>query len=215
MKAAPRRARERHKEQVVSERQSRALELLGEEVAELEYRPVARGKACRAVALRKKLAVERGRLWLFEPDRYSFSITNDRTAPASEVVSLANDRRGREDLTAQLQGGVKALAMPVADPVSDGAYLAMAGLARGPKAWAALLLLPGRGRWAAKRREEGRSLLRREFGTFRVALIGVPRQVVRTAGRVIDRLLAWGPWRGVFPRLVERQHGRRLRRTDR
>ena len=68
--------------------------------------------------LRKKLVVEKGRLWLFEPDRYFFYITNDRTTPASEIVFPANDRCDREDLIAQLKGGVKALAMPVGDLVS-------------------------------------------------------------------------------------------------
>src|SRR4029078_1535141 len=54
-------------------------------------------------------------MWLFEPDRYFFSITNDRTTPASEIVFLANDRCDQEHLIAQLKGGVKALAMPVGD----------------------------------------------------------------------------------------------------
>jgi hypothetical protein len=55
--------------------------------------------------LRKKLVVEKGQLWLFEPDRYFFYITNDRTTPASEVVFLANDRCDQENLIAQLKGG--------------------------------------------------------------------------------------------------------------
>ena len=62
------------------------LKLLGEEVAEFEYRPVACKKTYRVVVLRKKLVVEKGQLWLFEPDRYFFYLTNDRTSPASEIV---------------------------------------------------------------------------------------------------------------------------------
>ncbi|MCA1696762.1 MAG: IS1380 family transposase [Actinobacteria bacterium] len=163
----------------------------------------------RVIVLRKKLTVEKGQLWLFEPDRYYFYITNDRTTPASEVVFLANDRCDQENLIAQLKGGVKALAMPVGDLVSNGAYMVMASLAWSLKAWAALLL-PEHGRWAGKYRAEKRSLLRMEFGTFCVAMIQVPCQVVRTAGRIIYRLLSWNPWQGVFLRLVERLHGRRL-----
>ena len=53
--------------------------LIGEEVAEFEYKPVACKKAYRVIVLRKKLIVEEGQLWLFEPDRYFSSITNDRT----------------------------------------------------------------------------------------------------------------------------------------
>ena len=209
IKTAPRQSRERHKDRVVSERQFSTLKLLGEEVAEFEYRPVACEEAYRVVVLRKKLTVEKGQLWLFEPDRYFFYITNDRTSPASEIVFRANDRCDQENLIAQLKGGVRAMAMPVGETTSNGAYMVMASLAWSLKAWAALLL-PEEGRWAAKYREEKRSLLRMEFGTFCVAMIQVPCQVVRGARRFVYRLLSWNPWQGVFLRLVERLHGRRL-----
>ncbi len=209
IQTVPRQARERHKERVVAERQFDTLKLLGEEVAEFEYRPVACEKTYRVVVLRKKLVVEKGQLWLFEPDRYFFYLTNDRTAPASEIVFCANDRCDQENLIAQLKGGVKALAMPVDGLVSNWAYMVMAGLAWSLKAWSALVLPEG-GRWAAKYRAEKRSLLRMEFSTYCVAMIGVPCQIVRTAGRIVYRLLSWNPWQGVFLRLVERLHGRRL-----
>jgi hypothetical protein len=209
VKTVPRQARERHKERIVAERQFDTLKLIGEEVAEFEYRPVACKKAYRVVVLRKKLVVEKGQLWLFQPDRFFFWITNDRTTPASEIVFLANDRCDQENLIAQLKGGVKALAMPVGDLVSNWAYMVMASLAWSLKAWSALVL-PEQGRWAEKYRAEKRSLLRMEFSTYCVAMIQVPCQVVRTAGRVVYRLLSWNPWQGVFLRLVERLHGRRL-----
>jgi hypothetical protein len=209
VKTVPRQARERHKDQVVRQRQFDTLKLVGEEVAEFEYRPVACKRSYRVVVLRKKLVVEKGQMWLFEPDRFFFYITNDRTTAASEIVFLANDRCDQENLIAQLKGGVKALAMPVGDLVSNWAYMVMASLARSLKAWAALLL-PEQGRWAEKHRGEKRSLLRMEFSTFCVAMIQVPCQIVRTAGRIVYRLLAWNPWQGVFLRLVERLHGRRF-----
>jgi hypothetical protein len=118
IKTVPRQAPERHKERIVAERQFDTLKLIGEEVAEFEYRPVACKKTYRVVVLRKKLVVEKGQLWLFEPDRFFLYITNNRTTPASEVVFLANDRCDQENLIAQLKGGVKALAMPVGDLVS-------------------------------------------------------------------------------------------------
>jgi hypothetical protein len=209
IKTIPRQARERHKERIVSERRFDTLKLIGEEVTEFEYRPVACKKTYRVVVLRKRLVVERGQLWLFEPDRYFFWITNDRTTPASEIVSLANDRCDQENLIAQLKGGVKALAMPVDNLVSNWAYMVMVSLAWSLKAWSALVL-PERGRWSARYREEKRSLLRMEFSTFCVALIQVPCQIVRGARRIIYRLLSWNPWQGVFLRLVERLHGARL-----
>jgi hypothetical protein len=209
IKTVPRQAQERHKEQIVREKQFNTLKLLGEEVAEFEYAPVACEKAYRVVVLRKKLVVEKGQMWLFEPDRYFFYITNDRTTPASEIVFLANDRCDQENLIGQLKGGVKALAMPVNTLMSNWAYMVMASLAWSLKAWSALLV-PEHGRWAEKHRSEKRSLLRMEFSTFCVAMIQVPCQVVRTSRRIIYRLLSWNPWQGVFLRLVERLHGRRL-----
>ena len=99
--------------------QNSSLKLIGEEVAEFEYKPVACEKAYRVVVLRKKLVVEKGQLWLFQPGRYFFYITNDLTTPASGIVFLANDRCDQENLIAQLKGGVRALAMPVGDLVRD------------------------------------------------------------------------------------------------
>ena len=159
--------------------------------------------------LKKKWIVEKGQLWLFEPDRYFFSITNDRTTPASDVVFLANDRCDQENLIAQLKSGVKTLAMPVNDLVSHWASMVMASLAWSLKAWNALVL-PEQGRWSEKYRAEKRSLLRMEFSTFCVAMIQVPCQIVRTSRRIVYRLLAWNPWQSVLLRLVERLHGRRL-----
>jgi hypothetical protein len=209
IKTVPRQARERHKVRIVSEREFNTLKLIGEEVAEFEYRPVACKTTYRVVVLRKKLIVEKGQLWRFEPDRFFFYITNDRTTPAPEIVFLANDRCDQENLIAQLKGGVKALARPVGDLVSNWAYMVMASLAWSLKAWSALVLPEG-GRWAGTYRAEKRSLLRMEFSTFCVAMIQVPCQIVRTAGRAVYRLLSWNPWQGVFLRLVERLHGSRL-----
>src|SRR4029077_16035742 len=201
IKTVPRQSRERHKERIVAERQFDTLKLIGEEVAEFPYNPVACEKTYRVIVLRKKLVVEKGQLWLFEPDRYFFYITNDLTTSASEIVFLANDRCDQKCLIAQLKGGVKALAMPVGDLVSNWAYMVIASLAWSLKAWSALVL-PEDGRWAEKYRAEKRSLLRMEFSTFCVAMIQVPCQVVRTAGRIIYRLLSWNPWQGVYVRLV-------------
>ena len=209
IKTAPRQARERHKEEIVRRRQFNTLKLMGEEVAEFDYRPVACEQAYRVVVLRKKLVVEKGQMWLFEPDRFFFYITNDRITPASEIVLLANDRCDQENLIGQLKGGVKALSMPVDNLVSNWAYMVMASLAWSLKAWAALLV-PEHGRWSEKHRAEKRSLLRMEFRTFCVALIQMPCQIVRTSRRIIYRLLSWNPWQGMFLRLVERLHGRRL-----
>ena len=209
IKTSPRGEREDHKSPIVVARKFERIRTLGEEVAEFDYRPVACEKAYRVVVLRKRLGIEEGQMRLFEEYRYFFWITNDRTTAASELVLLANDRCDQENLIAQLKGGVKALAMPVDNLVSNWAYMVMASLAWSLKAWSALLL-PERGRWAEKYRAEKRSLLRMEFSTFCVAMIQVPCQIVNGARRVMYRLLSWNPWQGVLLRLVERLHGRRL-----
>ncbi len=68
--------------------------------------------------------------------------------------------------------------------------------------------------WPRRAEVPGRSraLLRMEFATFcGVPLIQVPCQLVVGRGRrIVYRLLSWNPWQGVFLRLVERLHGRRL-----
>ena len=99
----------------------------------------------------------------------------------------------------------RGLASIYLNPSADCPFLELLSL----KAWSALVL-PEQGRWAEKYRAEKRSLLRMEFRTFCVALIQVPCQIVRTAHRIVFRLLSWNPWQGVFLRLVERLHGRRL-----
>lgn len=208
IKTTPRGTREDHKTPIVVARQFETIRLKGEEVAEFDYRPTACKKTYRVVVLRKRLSVEKGQLVLFEEYRYFFYLTNDRTSPASEIVFLANDRCDQENLIGQLKGGVKAMAMPVGDLVSNWAYMVMASLAWSLKAWAALLL-PEAGRWSEKHQAEKRSLLRMEFSTFCVAMIQVPCQIVRTSGRIVYRLLSWNPWQGVFLRLVERLQGRR------
>ena len=209
VKTVPRAARENHKEQIVSARQFRRFEPVGEDVAEFEYRPVACQKAYRVVVLRKQIAIEKGQVRLFEEYRYFFYITNDRTTPAAEIVFLANDRCDQENLIAQLKSGVQAMATPLDNLLSNWAYMVMARWP-GPSRRGAALLLPEQGRWAEEYRAEKRTLLRMEFSTFCVAMIQVPCQIIQDGRRIVYRLLSWNPWQGVFLRLVERLHGCRL-----
>jgi len=209
IETVPRRARERHEEQVVGRRRPDALEPAGEEVAGFEYRPVAREESRRAIVSREKPVVGEGQSWPFEPGRYHSHITNDRAAPASEIAFLADDRRDQGSPIGQLEGGVKALAMPVGDLASDGASMVMASLGWGLEARAASPP-PEQGRWAEEYRAEERSPPRMESSTSRVAAIQVPRQIARASRRLIYRSPSWSPWRGVFPRPVGRLHGRRM-----
>jgi hypothetical protein len=209
VKTAPRQKPERVKPEIVRERGYENIHLLEEMVAEFDYQPIACKRSYRMVVLRKRVGVDRGRMRLFEEYRYFFYITNDWEMTAEEVVFSANDRCDQENLIAQLKSGVRALATPVDDLVSNWAYRVMGSLAWSLKAWSALLV-PVAPRHRAQHRAERRTLLRMEFATYREASRRMPCQIVRTGRRLIYRFLSWNPWQGVFLRLVERLHACRL-----
>src|ERR1700751_5766973 len=152
-------------------------------VAEFDYSPTACRGTYRVAVLRKRLGIDKGSVRVREEYRYFFFITHDRAAEA--LVLEANGRCDQENVIAQLKGGVRALAAPVNDLVSNWAYMVMASLAWTLKAWAALLL-PEEPRHAEEHRAERRRWLRMEFATFRAAVIELPCQVVRGGGRLID-----------------------------
>jgi hypothetical protein len=188
IQTVPRERPERVKAEIVRQRGYETIHLLEEMVAELNYRPVACKKSYRVIVVRKRLGIDKGSVRVREEIRYFFYITNDRTTPADELVFQANDRCDQENLIAQLKSGVHALTAPLDNLVSNWAYMVMASLAWSLKAWAALLV-PEEPRHAAKHRAEKHTLLRMEFATFRAAVIAQPCQIVRTAGRLIYRLV--------------------------
>src|SRR5262249_45966655 len=151
------------------------IELLEEMVAEFPYRPLACRTSYRMIVLRKRVGVDKGQLRLFEEYRYFFSITNDRTMTAEEVVFSANDRCDQENLIAHLKSGVRALTAPVDDLVSNWADMVMGALAWSLKAWSALLV-PVPPRHRARHQAERRRLLRMEFATYREAFLRMPCQ---------------------------------------
>jgi hypothetical protein len=188
------------KDQIVRRRKFEALRLLGEEVAEFEYRPTACEQAYRIVVSRKTIAHDQGQQRLFEEIRYFFYITNDWASDAEEVVFEANDRCDQENLIAQLAGGVRALSAPVDNLLSNWAYMAMTSLAWNLKAWWALWL-PEDGRWRAKHQAQKQAVLRMEFRTFLSAFIKVPCQIVRGGRRLLYRVLSYNPHLPAFFRL--------------
>jgi len=208
LRTRPRYRPPRVKDEIVREREFENIRLLSEDVAYLPYQPVACERAYRIVVVRKNLTVEKGDLALFDDVRYFFYITNDWKTSTDQLVFLANDRCDQENLIDQLKNGVKALRMPVDNLESNWAYMIMASLAWTLKAWF-VLLLPEKGRWAEKYREEKRLLLRMEFKGFINALIEMPVQIIRGGRRIVYRLLSWNPWQHVLLRAVA--HLRTLR----
>ncbi len=191
----PRRKGFRYKEGIVVARGYENQKLVGESVAEMEYRPGKCKQAYRVVVLRKNISIQRGERVLIEEIRYLFYITNRRDLKAEKVVGLANGRCNQENVIEQLKNGVNAMRMPVHDLVSNWAYMVMTALAWNLKAWFGLL---------TPSRERGLELVAMEFRRFLHAVILIPCQVVKTARRVIYRLLGYNSWLKDFFAAFER-----------
>jgi hypothetical protein len=174
----------RYKEQIVVAREFENQKLVGEALAEIKYQPAKCRREYRVVILRKNLSVQKGEQALFDEVRYFFYITN-RTDKAEKIVGLANGRCDQENVIEQLKNGVNAMRMPVADLVSNWAYMVMAALAWNLKAWYGLLM---------PHRERGLELVKMEFRRFLHAIVLLPCQIVRTARRVIYRVLGYNSW---------------------
>src|SRR5690606_13965662 len=119
VKTEPRRRPENVKERIVRERGYKNIKLDSEHVAEFDYEPGECRQPYRMVVVRKNLTIERGEADLFDDIRFFFYITNDREAPASEIVFEANARANQENLIEQLKNGVRAMSMPVDNLLSN------------------------------------------------------------------------------------------------
>jgi len=205
VKTQERQRPENIKEQIVRQREFENIRLTGEDVAEFSYRPGRCEKLYRLVVVRKNLSVAKGEQVLFDDVRYFFYISNHYAATPAEIVFSANDRCNQEKLIEQLKNGAKALDVPVDNLLSNWAYMVMASLVWTLKAWFALML-PETGRWADQHKAEKQSVLKMGFKRFCNAFLRVPCQIIRQAGRVVYRLLAWNPWQHVFLRGVDALH---------
>ena len=183
------------KEQIVQEREYKNIVLVGEDVAELSYQPNQCDKPYRLVVVRKNLSIQQGEKALFDEVRYFFYITNREDLMVEQVVELAHQRCNQENVIAQLKGAVQAMRMPVNDLNSNWAYMVMATLAWNLKAWFALLVPD---------RAQGMELLKMEFRTFLQAILALPAQIVRTARRLIYRVLGYNRWLKDFLATFER-----------
>ena len=202
VKTEPRAKPANVKERIVRQREFKNIVLQSEDVAEMEYRPVACEKTYRLIVVRKNLAVEKGQLLLYPDYRYFFYLTNDRARTAAELVLDANGRCNQENLNAQLLDGVRALIAPVDTLESNWAYMLMTALAWNLKAWWALWPSETAGRWQERHREEKAKVLGMEFKTFVNAFMRLPCQIVRTGRQLLYRFLSWNPWQALFFRTL-------------
>lgn len=184
----PRRKAIRRKEQIVIEKEFRNQVLVGEDIAEIDYQPVKCGRKYRLVIVRKNISVQQGEQALLDEIRYFFYITNRKDA-AEKIVGLANGRCDQENVIEQLKNGVNAMRMPVNDLLSNWAYMVMAALAWNLKSWYGLLV---------PNRERGLELVKAEFRRFLNTIMLIPCQIVRTARRIIYRVLGYNRWLSDF-----------------
>ena len=198
---ATRAKRPHYREDIVVENGYRNQRLVGEEVAEFEYRPQKCNRDYRMVVVRKEIQITRGQQRLFddEKDRYFFFINNVPASekPAREIIRESNQRCGQhgckqENHIAQLKEC--ALVAPLSDLDSNWAYMVIASLAWSLKAWAALLIRPrGSKVQKARQAEQKRRLLGMDFSSFRDRVIQVPAQIIRHGRQLIYRLLSYRP----------------------
>ena len=184
----PRRKAIRHKEQIVIEKEFRNQVLVGEDIAQIDYQPLKCSRKYRLVIVRKNISVQKGEKALLDEVRYFFYLTN-RKDKAEKIVGLANGRCDQENVIEQLKNGVNAMRLPVNDLLSNWAYMVMAALAWNLKSWYGLLV---------PNRERGLVLVKAEFRRFLNTIMLLPCQIVRTARRVIYRVLGYNGWLADF-----------------
>jgi len=202
VKTQPRQRPDNVKEAIVVARQFDNIRLDGEEVAEFAYQPTACRKTYRMVVVRKNLSRLKGEQMLFDEIRYFFYISNEWVLERNDIVFEANDRCDQENLLSQLHSGVCALRAPTGNLESNWAYMVMTALAWNLKAWWALAIPEGPGRWQERHRAEKAWVLGLEFKTFVNAFVRLPCQIVRTGRRLLYRLLSWNPHQTIFFRVV-------------
>jgi Transposase DDE domain group 1 len=181
----PRRKPQRIKEAMVRFKGYLNKKLVGESVAEFAYQPDKCGRRYRLVVVRKNISVQRGEMVLFEDIKYFFYITNHTDYRAEQIVALANERCEQENVIEQLKNGVNAMRMPVDDLRSNWAYMVMSALAWNLKSWYGLLM---------PNRQRGLELVRMEFRRFLHAIVLLPAQIVRSARKIIYRLMGYNSW---------------------
>ncbi len=179
------------KERIVKERGYTNLVLEQEHITEFAYTPSCSQEVYRMIVVRKTIRVEKGQLTLEPETRYFFYVTNatKKTLSTQRVVFEANARCHQENLIEQLKNGVQALRMPSDGLVANWAYLVIASLAWNLKAWLAICL---------GQRKAAHELRRMEFRRFLHSVMLLPCQVVRTARRLVLRVLAYSPWAEVL-----------------
>lgn len=195
--------RPNYKHQIVVEREYTNKQLEREFVAEFEYSPTNCRHTYRLVVLRKQVAVTKGERKLFDDSPFFFYISNitAQALPPGGIVRQSNKRCDQENIIGDLKQ-MGALSAPVNTLMSNWAYMVMATLAWNLKAWLALSLPEPEPDDRKQPAGTGKlPLLRMSFARFRQTVLLLPTQIVRTARRLIYRVLTWTPNLDVLLRL--------------
>lgn len=169
--------------------------LTAESYAEFDYRPGKCTRSYRMVVVRKEIDVTSGQQLLFSKDKYFFYITNETVddVPPREVIGGANRRCNQENTISQLKA-CGALAAPLDNLDSNGAYMLFASLAWTLKLWSGMLIrVKGNESQKRVRREARSRIIKMEFWTYMNSLMLIPAQVIRTARQRVFRLLTYRP----------------------
>lgn len=183
-----------YKERIVVQNGYLNKTLVGEQIAEFDYRPGKCDRSYRVIVLKKEVHQTRGQMRLFDHEDpvYFFYITNATKTDKStrQVVSDANARCNQENNIAQLKQC--ALLAPLDNLTSNWAYMVIASLAWSLKAWAALSIKPaGAASVQAEQTRDKAKLLAMDFTTFRDRVLMVPAQIIRSGRQLIFRLLSY------------------------
>ena len=181
VQTTPRRRRGNVKERIVREREFKNMRLVGEEVAEFDYRPTAcqqdlshgRGEKVPGSEQGPSGVVRGLPLLLLHHQRPG-------TFGGGSGVPGQRSLRSRELAWPNSRAAVRALHAPVDNLVSNWAYMVMTSSGLELESLVGLVSCPrGVGRHAESQREEKRRVLRMEFKTFRNAFVRLPCQIVR------------------------------------
>lgn len=169
--------------------------LRAESYAEFDYQPHKCSRGYRMVVVRKEIDVTKGQQFLFSKEKYFFYITNETASdvPAREVIGGANRRCNQENTISQLKA-CGALAAPLDNLTSNGAYMLFASLAWTLKLWSGMLIrVKGNEGQKRTRREARLRVIKMEFWTYMNSVMLIPAQVIRTARQRVFRLLTYKP----------------------
>lgn len=150
------RKRRKHKnlrKKKAKERDYKEKRLVKQWVAEVPWTPPGSSETYRLAIRRQLIENYQGQQHLFDEYRYRYIVTNlPASISTARIVDLTYERCDQENIIAELQNGIAAWRMPVAEFDGNSAWLEIARLAWNIGKWIAQLALPEEVvRWEWKR----------------------------------------------------------------